>query len=219
MNNFDADTKSKPIELHFKINPLYWKLEKFTKRELEENAPTPIVKYAMITDETLEKIYKKTCDKYTNRSYNFSQGVIISIRANKTREYIMHNFKKLKLNLKNIIKDYSNQMGIFELVNKYDGSPLNILRLIFDKKYKRKLTELIKNLKLLDSRDREQLKIAMGSDAYALVDQQLILQRALNFEMDIQQILKKLNIKFRTQDQLVKEQKKNFLMQLVLLIF
>ena len=118
------------------------------------------------------------------------------------------NHKKIISSKSKIINDYVNGTDILKLSTKYDGSPLNILRLIFATKYKKKLTQLIKYNKILSSRDSLQFNLAISNDLYALINQNEVLKKSTEFELKIQKILDNINIRYKTQEQLAQKQLK-----------
>lgn len=205
------------FDYNIHINPLDSNIEKYIFSKLDL---TPYKSYSKMTDKEIEKIYNKVINKFKSKSLTsststrsspglpeyFCPEIILSIRANLMRSHMIINHKKVVSYGPNIIKDYNNGMGVLELSTKYDGSPLNILRLVFDFKYKKKLTQLIKGNKILSSRDTTQLDIAISNDLYALINQDKILKKSTEFELKIQEILDKLGVHYKTQEQLAQEQ-------------
>jgi hypothetical protein len=131
--------------------------------------------------------------------------IIISIKSAYMKNYMINNYYKLKLYSKKLIQEYPTN-NIIKLCSKYDISPMTILRFILESKYKLKIKYIILNLDILSSYDLEQLKLAIKSDIYNLLDQNSISIAATEFENKIEKILTKLNIKFRTQQELTIEQ-------------
>jgi hypothetical protein len=195
----------KQINLKIKINPLNYNIEKYICNNINIKPPES---YAKMNDDELNKIYNNVKKNFTNTElpYYFCKEIILSIRANIIRSHMILNHKKIILNNSNIINNYDNGINILELSKKYDASPLNLLRLIFKFKYKTKLTQLIKNNIILDNKDKEQIKIAIDNDIYALINQDIILKKSNNFELKIEKILDSKNIKYKTQNQLIDEQ-------------
>ena len=190
-----------------KINPLDYKIEKFIIKKLNFNPPES---YAKIDKNELENIYQLILQKFSKKiTNNFNKKIILSIRGNIMRSNLIINHKNIINNEYIIEKDYMNGFNILDLVKKYNYSPLNLLRIIFYKKYHNNLTKIIKNTKILDSRDYEQLNLAISNDIYALINQKEILQKSILFENKIQKILNKLNIVYKTQNELAKEQIKD----------
>jgi hypothetical protein len=189
------------------INPLDSNIEKYICSKLDLS---PYKSYSKMTDEEIDKIYNKIIKKIKSTSIKlpeyFCPEIILSIRANLMRSHMICNHIKVLGMGNKIINDYKNGMGILDLSTKYDGSPLNILRLIFSDKYKKKLIYLIKHNKILSSSDASQLDIAISNDLYALINQDQVLKKSTDFELKIQTILDKLGIRYKTQEQLAKEQ-------------
>lgn len=195
------------FDLNFSINPLDSSIEKYICSKLDL---IPYKSYSKMSEKEINKIYNKVINYAKLRNLKipnyFCPEIILSIRANLMRSHMIVNHIKVLSNESKIIEDYTNGIGVLELSTKYDGSPLNILRLVFYKKYKKKLTQLIKKKKILSKRDLEQLNIAISNDLYALVNQDEILKKSTEFELKIQKILDNLGIRYKTQEQLAQEQ-------------
>lgn len=203
-------SKSK-FDYNIHINPLDSNIEKYICSKLDLS---PYKSYSKMSDEEIDKIYNKVINKFKSTSSTlstrlpeyFCPEIILSIRANLMRSHMIINHKKVLNQEKKIINDYNNGMGVLELSTKYDGSPLNILRLVFASKYKKKLTQLIRNKKILSPQDISQLDLAISNDLYALINQDEVLKKSTDFELKIQKILDKLGIRYKTQEQLAQEQ-------------
>jgi hypothetical protein len=118
---------------------------------------------------------------------------------------VEHGF--LLSNVNKISHDYNNKIDILSLSKKYNGSPLNIMRIVLSKtNTKKQVKQLFNKPKLLNEYDNKQFIIAKNSDDFALVNQDETLKKATEFEKDIELILKKLNIKYKTQEELTEEQ-------------
>ena len=207
-------SKSK-IDIDMVIIPLNNNIEKYICSKLDLR---PYKSYAPMNEKEIEYLYRMILNKFTNSSIlnpnpnlnpipkYFCKEIILSIRANLMRDHMIINHKKVLSSKYNIISDYDNGMGVLELSTKYDGSPLNLLRLIFDEKYGKKLTQLIKKNKILNLRDKKELDIAISNDLYALINQDQVLKKSTDFELKIQKILDSNNIRYKTQEQLAQEQ-------------
>ena len=205
------------FNINMEIIQLNYNIEKYICLKLDLR---PYKSYAPMSEKEIDNIYQKVIDKFTNHSIQtqnpnppaipipkyFCKEIILSIRANLMRDHMISNHKTVLSSKQSIINDYDNGMGILELSTKYDGSPLNLLRLIFGEKYKKKLTQLIKKNKFLTSRDKKELDLAISNDLYALINQEEVLKKSTNFELKIQKILDSNNIKYKTQEQLAEEQ-------------
>jgi hypothetical protein len=199
-------TKSK-YDFNFLTNPLDNNIEKYICSKLDLS---PYKSYAKMTDTEIDKIFTKIINKFKLKKIPipeyFCKEIILSIRSNLMREHMIINNKKVLSNKFKIINDYNNGLGVLKLSTKYDGSPLNLLRIIFMDKYNKKLTQLIKSNKTMNSRDSKQLQIAIDNDLYALINQNEILKKSTEFEFKIQKILDELGIRYKTQEQLAEEQ-------------
>ena len=195
------------FDYNIQIIPLDSNIEKYICHKLDLS---PYKSYTKMTDEEINIFYNKIINKFKLspiQSLNcFSPEIILSIRSNLMRERMIINHKKVLLLKSKIINDYNNGFDVLELSTKYDGSPLNILRLIFDDKYGKKLTQLIRHNKILSFRDVKQLDLAISNDLYALINQEEILKKSTEFELKIQKILDKLGVRYKTQEQLANEQ-------------
>jgi len=195
------------FDIGMEIIPLNYNIEKYICLQLDLS---PYKSYAPMSDKEIENIYSRVLKKFTNTSIPiskyFCKEIILSIRANLMRDHMITNHKKVMSSKYNIIDDYVNGMGILELSTKYDGSPLNLLRLIFAKKYGKKLTQLIKKNKILSPRDKKELELAISNDLYALINQDDVLKKSTNFELRVQKILDLNDIRYKTQEQLAEEQ-------------
>ena len=192
MTNLNIDIKSLPNNI-----------EKFVISILNLKPPYC---YGFINSLELNNVVIKTKNKFKNYENMITNKLIKSIRASFMRNFMMFNHKNLTINSKNIYSDYKNDIDVLDISKKYNVSPLNLLRDIFFKKYKEKLTKLILDKNSLSSYDLKQLNIAIKNDAYSLVNQDSILYESLKFEKKVEEFLKINNIKFKTQEQLVKEQ-------------
>ena len=194
----------KNINIDLKINPLNNSIEKMVLEKLNKKPPES---YDKINSDELNFIYNEVINNFSpTETKNFSNQIIISIRANMMREHMMFTHGKIISKEKSIVSDYNSGFDLEDLVTKYDGSPLNLLRIIFQYKYHKKLTKIIKNKNILSHHDKSQLDWAILHDAYALINQDEILTKSNEFEEKIAHILTTLNIKYKTQSDLAKEQ-------------
>jgi hypothetical protein len=189
------------IKLINNSTPVLYKVEKYIIKLLNKK---PYKCYAKISNSELDNIYNKINNKFNTKINN---NIILSIRSSFVKNHmIINNNKNISNNSKRIILDYNNKINILQISTKYDISPLNILRFIFKNKYSKKLTYIIKNNNILNNYDKIQLNIAIKNDEYSLIDNSQILNDANDYELFIQNFLTKNNIKFKTQNELVKEQ-------------
>ncbi len=195
----------------FEIEPIgiQNRVEKYIVNKLNLIPP---YSYDKITPDELDRVCKDVVNNFNSKDLiGFTPEIILSLRANLMRSHMMIMHKTLKFKEKSIVKDYDKGLSVENLVIKYDGSPLNILRLIFQYKYDEKLTAIIKNKTeiKLNIRDEKELEWAKSHDIYALVNQDAVLARSSEFEDGVGNILSKHKIRFKTQTELVLEQIKS----------
>jgi hypothetical protein len=136
--------------------------------------------------------------------------IIYSMRSSYIKYKMIKTHHFLKDNIKKIIKDYNNGMEVLELSKKYNGSPLNILRLIFDNQNIKFKNIVVNPKKMLTKKNYEQFKIAEQNDIFAVIDNREQLKQSIEFENKIEDYLKLHKIKYQTQNELVEIQTKEF---------
>ena len=179
----DKYTISNPIEIYI--------IKKLNKE--------PPYIYTFISDNELNTIIQKVKDKY---NININKNIIISIRSSFIKNHIINNSYKIN---KKILLDYKTK-DIILLSSKYDIPPLNIIRYVFEHKYNKKLNKIMDQIDILDVYDRKQFETAFSYDKYTNPDNKVIQDKSKEFENKIEFILKRLNIKYKTQDDLTKQQ-------------
>ena len=179
-------------------------IEKYVISEINTKSPEC---YASLSNEEKIILQEKIINnKVLNKDKILNMEIINSIRSAFIKNKMIKNHYFIIKNITNITNDYNSHMNILELTKKYDISPLNLLRTIFKNKYNNDIISLYKNPKLLDDNDKEQLNIAIANDIYALINQDTIQNDAILFENNIQSLLEKNKIKFKTQVELTREQ-------------
>jgi Protein of unknown function TPD sequence-motif len=147
------------------------------------------------------KIKKKYRIKLEKLYPDLNIKLIKSLRSQYVNDLIIKNFHKVKFNI--ISQEYEKVL-ITDLAKKYVLPPVILLRIIFGKKNFSSI--LNKENPNLTSYDKEQIDLAIKHDAFSIVDNQKKLEHSLLFEKKIEKILKKHNIKYKTQDDLSDEQ-------------
>jgi hypothetical protein len=179
-------------------------IEKYIISEINTKSPEC---YSSLSNEEKINLQEKIINnKVLNKDKIINMEIINSIRSAFIKNKMIKNHYFIIKNIKKITNDYNSHMNIIELTKKYDISPLNLLRTIFKNKYNNDIITLYKNPKLLDDNDKEQLNIAIENDIYALINQDTIQNDAILFENNIQCLLEKNKIKFKTQVELTHEQ-------------
>lgn len=190
--------------LNIKINKISYKLEK-------KFAKAVIIKgnYKSLTDKQLNKI-NNYIDK---KKLNISLEDILSIRSSYMTIKIIKDSNRLKSLINKINKLYKKGIKLSWISKKYDLSPILILKNILSSRYsKDKIKDFFygKHLDKLSEFDLEQLNFAKENDIFNKVDQTEQLNNSKNFELEIQNFLVKNKIKFKTQNELTKEQIKKY---------
>lgn len=191
----------KVFKYQIKINSINNQIEKMVIKLINKS---PLISYQSIKQKELENIHNQIINQF--KLDNFSPQIILSMRSTYMKEHMMYSHKQIISKQKNILYDYDSGMNIKNLVIKYDGSPLNLLRLIFSHKYTKKLKTIIYDKTILNSRDKKELMWALQNDIYALVNQDEILSKSIEFENKIKNILDNQEIKYLTQNDLAQEQ-------------
>lgn len=192
------------LELDDKIDVLPDEIEKQILNLVNKKAPNC---YSQMSNTEIKFLKDNFINNSKFKKYNINLEQIQSIRSSYIKNKMIKKHPYLMAKSKNIIRDYENKIGILEISKKYDGSPLNIMRIILSKSNsKEKVKKLFNNPQLLNAHDKEQFTIAKENDAFALVNQDTIQLHAANFEKQIEQVLIKNKIKYKTQEDLTKEQ-------------
>lgn len=179
-------------------------VEKYIIKKINKKAPEC---YAKLSDEEINFLQKEIILNPLYKKYNISLEKINSIRSSYIKNKMIKTHFRLIKNTEKIVKDYYNNINVMELSKKYDASPLNIMRFVLLKNNsKEKVKKMFNNPRLLNYYDNEQFTIAKNNDDFALVNQNDILEKANLFEKQIEEILKINKIKYKTQEDLVKEQ-------------
>lgn len=174
-------------------------IEKYIIKKLNKKPPNI---YTFMNEEELNYIHDSIKKKF---NITIDKNIILSIRSSYTKNHIINSSSKI--NKKSVIQDYNN-ITILKLCKKYDIPPLNILRIVFMEKYKMKLDKMLINKNIL-TYDKEQLDRAMKYDKYTNLDNMISQRKAREFEIKIEDFLKKNNVKYIDQGELVKQQIKS----------
>jgi hypothetical protein len=188
---------TKKITINIK-NIIPDEIEKFIIKKINKNAPEC---YSEITDDELNQINKKVFETF---NININNHIIASIKSAYIKNYIIKNYFILNKNSKYILENYSKD-GVLKLSNKFNLSPMTIIRFVFDHIYHQKLKDLLVKNKLTIY-DQEQFKLANQNDIYVTLNQNDQSEQSILFEKQIEEFLIKNNVEYKTQEQLTKEQ-------------
>jgi hypothetical protein len=148
-------------------------------------------------------------EKYNLTNNKLTINQIISIKNIYTHDLIIKKYKHLLKNIKNIYNDYMKKKDILYLSKKYNYPPVGLFRIIlkYKNKNKKQIYDILNNpTQFLNDVNKMQLQIALNNDIFLNVSSEQNIY-ATNFELDIENnILKKNNIQYMTQNELSKEQ-------------
>lgn len=198
------------MSIEIKNNVINDKVE----REIREIIKKEIrLRFTKLKGEEIELIIKKIKRENNELSIegNLLEKIVNNIYNTRIKNIIMNNYNNLKKNIKEIEKSINNNENIINLSLKYRNSPLNIIRVLFQLYYKKQtIKKLFNNPQLIDIKYKNIFNIAIKNDDYALVNQKEIIEKAIDYEHKIEELLKENNIKYKTQEELTEEQKKEY---------
>mgnify|MGYP003682174555 CR=1 FL=1 len=139
------------------------------------------------------------------------------------REKMMKNSSRIRMKSRSIIRDYERGIDIEKLTKKYDYPPSSLMRIILKFFYNIKSPDQVKKIlkdpikykpKGLSHKEHndliEQVEWAHENDIIASARQDIVIERADEYEQYIGSFLKKNNIKFTSQEKMVEIQKKKY---------
>jgi Mor family transcriptional regulator len=199
------------IELELKTSPIPYEIENGVINSIVTTAPEI---YGKLPATVADEIAKK---------YNITPALVFSIRSAYVKNRMVKRHFKLEQKANKIFHDYKKGLSVLEISKKYDGSPLNIMRMVFRKKYPfytfKEIagqagllapTEYVKStsntINTLSMKDTEQLKLAIDNDIFAIINNDQQLKKSMEFEENIEEFLKDNHIKYKTQEELVEIQ-------------
>jgi hypothetical protein len=148
-----------------------------------------------------------------SKKYKTSRDVVINIHRTTVENKAINSVYKIKNNIRNMVKDY-NEESIDVISYKYDIPPLMLLRsILIEKGYSSTALYGIFSGKIepeteLHGYDLKQFHIANDNDISNFRNQQKVGKKALLAEEYFITKFKKLNINFKTQNDLMAEQTK-----------
>ena len=192
-------------KLNININPIDYDLEM-------KLANAVLIKgnYKKLNDKQIDKLNRYIIKK----KLSLQIEDILSIRSAHMTIKIMKNSYRLKKLINEIYKLYENNISLKKITKKYDLPPIPLIKnILYKKKYSKDIVKGFfygKKLNKLSDFDLEQLNYAIENDIFNKVVQTEQIENSENFEKAIGNLLKKHNVKFKTQDELVKEQTEKY---------
>jgi len=192
-------------KLNTNINPIDYDLEM-------KLANAVLIKgnYKKLNDKQIDKLNRYIIKK--NLPLQIED--ILSIRSAHMTVKIMKNNYRLKKSINEIYKLYENNISLKEIVKKYDLPPIPLIKnILYKKKYSKDIVKGFfygKKLNKLSNFDLKQLNYAIENDIFNKVVQTEQIENSENFEKEIGNFLKSHDVKFKTQEELVKEQTEKY---------
>ena len=118
------------LTLDDKIDVLPDEIEKQILNLINKNAP---ICYSQMSNTEIKILKEHFITNSKFKKYNINLEQIQSIRSSYIKNKMIKKHSYLISKTKNIITDYEDKKGILTISQKYDGSPLNIMRIILSK--------------------------------------------------------------------------------------
>lgn len=185
------------IKIEWPVNPV--------PIEVQKNVGKLVVKrgeFGFLSDEEVGEIAKIIED------FPITLEQALSLRAAINQEKSVYSHHRIMNRKKELKRKYDNGSDILELAKLVDGPPVNVFRAILSARNfsKNRIKTLLKEPKKMNERDQEQFKIAEESDRVANVDQTETHLAADLFEDLLCEHFESIDVRFRRQNELVKEQ-------------
>lgn len=133
----------------------------------------------------------------------------LSLRGALNQEKSVHSHGRLMRNSNQLCRRYNAGEGVLTLAKRFDAPPVNTFRAILTGRgwSKNRIKETLKDSKRLNKRDREEFNRAEEADKVSSVNQSETQSAAEVFEDILCAHFDFLDIRFRRQEELLKEQK------------
>ena len=195
-NNINRDPNKIYLNFNNTIIP-YEQEKKIVKIILGAQYP-----YSNITNEIIKKV--------RDINYKITLELLNSMKSSIIKNNMIIQYSSLKANNTQIAEDYV-KTNVLNLSKKYNASPINIIRVIFIHRglTNKDIRKLFFNPERMNDYDKKQFDLAVQYDNFGFVDENKILELSIKFELEIEDLLKKNNVVYKTQKQLTNEQYKD----------
>lgn len=184
-------------------NPIPLEIEKkIYEKTLDVKFP-----FVVLTSKQMDYFNNEIKNNEIFKKYDINIETIKSLKNSYVVDLVIKNTWKIKQNIKKIKKKYEKNINILSLSNHYKFPPLALLKLILNvtnNYFLLRQYETSTPWNILNS------KMAIVYDDYTIINTEKQLERANKFEEEIERILKKNNLQFKTQNELVEEQNKKY---------
>ena len=156
-----------------------------------------------------EKRVLEIAEKIEHLSISLEQA--LSLRSALNQEKSVYSHGRLMGRSNELRSRYDAGQGVLSLSKKFDAPPVNTFRAILTGRgwSKNKIKETLKSPNRLNKRDRQEFKLAEENDKVSSVNQSETQSAAEIFEEILCDYFSSLGIRFRRQEELLKEQKKS----------
>ena len=156
-----------------------------------------------------EKRVSEIAKNISHLSISLEQA--LSLRSALNQEKSVYSHGRLMGRSNELKRRYESGQGVLSLSKKFDAPPVNTFRAILTGRgwSKNKIKETLKNPEKLNKRDGEEFKLAEENDKVSSVNQSETQSAAEIFENVLCDYFSSIGIRFKRQDELLKEQKKS----------
>lgn len=173
------------------------------------NEEKKIAKYLLTVKYPFKELSDKDYNKIQKKYKDISKELCQSLKNAYIKNNMLIRYVHLKINSSLIAEEYTNS-NVLMLSAKYDASPINIMRIILAHRglTKLEIKNLFKHPNKMNDYDKAQFLMAKEYDIYGIVEKEQ-LEESQKFEKVIEKMLLDNNVKFKTQEHLTEEQRKD----------
>jgi hypothetical protein len=181
----------------------------FVNKVIPINIEKYIAKTLLDVKYPFKKLNNKDYLKIKKNYKDITEELCQSLKNAYIKNNMLIRYVHLKINSSLISEDYVNS-NVLLLSEKYDASPINIIRIVFTHRglSKTEIKNLFRNPNKMNKYDKSQFLLAKEYDIYGIEDKNQLIN-SQKFEKEIEKILLKNNVQFKTQEELTKEQMKD----------
>ena len=185
------------IHIDWPVNPIPIDVQKSVGKKIVKRG-----EFGWLKEEEVDEIAEIISD------FPLTLEQALSLRAAINQEKSVYSHHRIMNRKKELKRRYDNGTDILELAKIVDGPPVNVFRAILSARNygKNRIKTLLKEPGRMNERDQEQFQIAEEADRVSNVDQTETHIAADLFEELLCNHFESLGVRFRQQEELVKEQ-------------
>ena len=211
LSRFDTDPRPKGIPSLIDPSPQIIELEWITNgipKSMQKSVGELVClpgEFGWLPEQRVSEI----AEKIEHLSISLEQA--LSLRSALNQEKSVYSHGRLMSRSNELKRRYDSGQGVLSLSKKFDAPPVNTFRAILTGRgwSKNKIKEILKLPHKLNKRDREEFKLAEENDKVSSVNQSETQSAAEIFEEVLCNYFSSLGVRFRRQEELLKEQKKS----------